>query len=149
MGLAVPSAVLLLLVLKVLLHRVPRCPILYEVSRTHTLSGSLIMVPSHFPGMISPCPDATCVVRVKKCNGVLHIKFLSYNFNTFIDEFWYFLVVSLGFSLYNICHLQTVTILLLSKMDACYFFLFSGCRGQDFLYCVELQWREWASLSSS
>ena len=71
MGLAVPSSVLLLMVLKVLLHRVPRCPILYEVRKTHTLSGSLITVPSHFPGMISPCPDATCVGRKHECTSLL------------------------------------------------------------------------------
>ena len=71
MGLAVPSAVLLLLVLKVLLHRVPRCPILYEVSRTHTLSGPLITVPGQFPGMISLCPDATSVGSKYECRPLL------------------------------------------------------------------------------
>ena len=71
MGSVVPSALLLLLVLKVLLHRVPGCPILYEVSRTCALSGSLTTAPSHFPGMISLCPDATCVGSKHECRSLL------------------------------------------------------------------------------
>ena len=69
MGSAILSAVLLLLVLKVLLHkRSPNVSFFgYEVSRTRTLRGFLIGLPSHFPGRAPLCPEVTCVSSRNPC----------------------------------------------------------------------------------
>lgn len=63
--------------------------------------------------------------------------FLSYNFVEFISSTGFVCVrvcFSKGFPCTKSCYLQTEIILLLSGLDAFYFFCFPNCSGYDFQY---------------